>query len=579
MKKILCSTMFLLGMLWCISSGYALTTGTIYTVEIDAIGSNGAVVDLAGLSATATADADGKISFSIANIPTNSSYNFLLVTVKNPDASTARRALIPAPGTGETLNFGVSNVTDDQTDAMLAALAAAGTDDPILIAFGMTVIRAANMTSGQLTSMANVCKEAVLGAGGFVGQLQTQGVTAGQLTAFRAAIVGRLDEFSSLYKDSVNAANATAAAQNRGKASGLLMNILVSSATTAGFPEDWVEIAMQAAGEVAGPLMAGAGLGAIEQAIGAEMGSGIQKMRAEKALKKYTTALTALGASNTQVTRYNTAANTLFASMETAFQAFEELFSDPTAVPDAGAITAKQNAINTAMQTAFTQFMTDAASTGAEIDDMATAMKNGLCGGNAGCIASINSMRGTGVNDCMFTFRDQSGNASYWPITMAVPMTWASNVVGAGGSLAYTRDTLAVPAMMNWLDSDDNPGNGQNAKRHDWGDVGPAGPQNDAGNEAGANDVAGDDKSMPATLAALFGLREDVQIIEFTKFAAFNAIGGQPTMAQQKTIMNSFITRLIAREAVIGGTTDGAAAISAAQKKALVITSLSPDFD
>ena len=50
-------------------------------------------------------------------------------------------------------------------------------------------------------------------------------------------------------------------------------------------------------------------------------------------------------------------------------------------------------------------------------------------------------------------------------------------------------------------------------------------------------------------------------------------------MVQMKTIMNSLKTRLEARASDISGTTDGSTAITAAQKKALVTTSLSPDFD
>lgn len=566
-----------LGLVLSVSDGYALTAGTTYTVEVDAIGSNGVVVDLAGLSTTAVADANGKISFAITGVPDRTSYNFLVITIKNPDGTIARRSIAPTPTAGGTTTLGLSPVTEDQADAFLSAMQAAGSDNPILVAFGMVVLRTAALTATELGYVGIGGRAATTG---FENGLTNLGVTAAQLLTFKSGIVDRLGQFTALYKDAVDAATDAAAAQNRGKAAGLLLQIFVNSATDAGFPEDYVELALMAAGDAVDsdatwndlPL-------SFRNAVDAEMSSAMMKIRAEKALKKYTEALTLLGASASQVSRFTTAANNLFTAMENAFRTFEELFGNESTMPSPVEITAAQTAIDTAMQTAFNTFITDAASTGDEIDTMATAMKNGFCGGDVGCIAMITTMRGTSVNDSMFTFRKQDGTAVYWPIMMAVPQTWTSNIVGAGGSLTYTRDTLPVPPMFTWLDSDDNPTNGINSTRHDWGDVGPAGPNNDAGNEAGANTVAGDDKAIPASLAAFVGLREDIMIIEFTKFSDFNAIGGRPTLAQMKTIMNNFTTRLAGRETAIGGTTNGTTTISTAQKRALLTTALSPDFD
>ncbi|MEW6674556.1 MAG: hypothetical protein AB1348_00800 [Nitrospirota bacterium] len=568
-----------LGLVLFVSNGYALTAGTTYTVEVDAIGSNGVVVDLAGLSTTATADANGKISFAITGVPDRTAYNFLVITIKNSDGSVARRSIAPTPTAGGTTTLGVSPVTEDQTEAFLSAMQTAGSDNPILVALGMVILRTAALTPTELGYVATGGRAA---AAGFENELTNLGVTASQLSTFKSGIVDRLGQFTALYKDAVDSTTTIAAAENRGKAAGLLLQILISSATDAGFPEDYVELALMAAGDAVDndpswnnlPLEFG-------NAVDAEMSSAFLKIRAEKALKKYTEALTLLGASTSQVSKFTTAANNLFTAMENAFKKFEQLFADESTMPAPAEINAVQTAIDTAMQTAFDQFITDSASTGTEIDTMATAMKNGFCGGDDVCKAMIDTMRGTSENDSMFTFRKQDGTAVYWPIMMAVPMTWISNIVAAGGSLTYTRDNLPVPAMLDWLDSNDNPtdADGINNTRHDWGDVGPAGPNNDAGNEAGANNVAGDDEAIPASLAALFGLREDIMIIEFTKYSDFNAIGGQPTADQMKTIMNNFTTRLVGRETAIGGTTDGTTAISTAQKKALITTALSPDFD
>ncbi|MDP3296932.1 MAG: hypothetical protein Q8N09_04975 [Thermodesulfovibrionia bacterium] len=554
-----------------------LTAGEQYTIEIDAISSTGTTVDL-GISASAVADSNGKISFNIQGIPDRTSYNFLLVTIKDPTGATVRRSLAPAPSSGSSTNLGVSLVTDDQAEALISAMQTAGSDNPIMVAFGMVILRTAALDSTNLARVATAARGAVTG---FETELTSLGVTASQLVTFKSGIVSRLGQFTSLYKDAVDAATDAAAAQNRGKAAGLLMQILVNSATDAGFREDYVELAMMAAGDAVDNDASWASLpSSFRNAVDAEMSSAIMKMRAEKSLKKYTDALTTLGASSSQLSRFNTAANTLFTSMENAFKTFEVLFQDEDNMPADADITAAQTAINTAMQTAFDTFITDSASTGTEIDTMATAMKNGFCGVNAGCITMITTMRGTNANNTMFSFRKQDATAVYWPIPMAVPTTWTSNIVAAGGSLTYTRDTLAVPAMLSWLNSEDwevdvTP----NLKRHDFGDVGAGGPGNDLGNEAGANTVAGDDMAIPASLAALNGLREDIQIIEFTKYSDFQAGGGNPTMTQMKTIMNNFNTRLAERESALSGTTDGATSISTTQKKALITTSLSPDFD
>lgn len=565
MKKIFYFLVSISMIILSVSNGYALTAGEIYTIEIDAIGSNGAIVDLSGLTTSAEADSNGKIAFSIAGTPDRTSYNFLVVTVKNPDGTTARRSIAPTPTAGATVNLGISNVTEGQAEALISAMQTAGSDNPIMVAFGMVILRTGSLSSADLARVATASRAAV---NGFENELTTNlGVSSAQMTTFKSGIVSRLNEFTSLYKDAVDATTDAAAAQNRGKAAGLLMQIFVHSATDAGFNEDYVELALMAAGDAVDDDSSWSSLpAAFRSAVDAEMGSAMQKLRAEKALKKYTEALTLLGASSTQISRYTTAANTLFTAMENAFKAFEALFQDESSMPSAGDISSAQSTINTAMESAFSSFITNAASSSSEIDTMATAMKSGFCSGDAGCETAIDNMKGSSASNSMFSFRTQGGTAVYWPIPMVAAVTWTANAVAAGGSLTYTRDTLAVPALLNWLDSDDNGGNGVNNTRHDW----------DATNN---NGVASDEKSMPASLAALFGLREDIQIVEFTKFSDFQNIGGQPTMVQMKTIMNSLKTRLEARASDISGTTDGSTAITAAQKKALVTTSLSPDFD
>ena len=524
--------------------GLALDVGVRYTIELDAVGSDGTIINF-GYSTTARADSEGKISFTFSNLPTRADgYNFFVLTIKNPDGTVARRSIAPVAAAGGTTKLGVSVVTEAQTGMFLAALAEAGSDDPILVSMGLTIVRSANMTSAELNKIATA---GVAAANGFANELTTLGVTGAQLAAFKGAIVDRLGQFSALYKDSVEAATDAAAAQERGKAAGLLMKILVESATEAGFPEDYIELAMQAAGEVFHPE----GMRPeVLQAIDSQMGGGVMRIKAEKCLKKYSKGLITLGATGSQIVKFTTAANNLFTAMQNASQAFEELFTDPTDTPTAEQVTAAQTTMNSAMQRAFETFIDAIAATDGEIDDLQVNLKTAF---------------GFDAPDKRFKFHmSEGGDPVNWPITMVIPSNWVCEVENAGGVLTYTRDNLAVPAMMNWLDSDDN--NGINNTRHDFG-------------VADDNDVLGDEKNMPESMASFFGLREDLQIIEFQKWTEFGELGeGPPTMAEMKVIMGNFKTKLKGRIDVIGGTTDGITEISPAEKRALVATALSPEF-
>jgi len=530
--------------------GLALDVGVRYTIELDAVGSDGTIINF-GYSTTARADSEGKISFTFSNLPTRADgYNFFVLTIKNPDGTVARRSIAPVAAAGGTTKLGVSVVTEAQTGMFLAALAEAGSDDPILVSMGLTIVRSANMTSAELNKIATA---GVAAANGFANELTTLGVTGAQLAAFKGAIVDRLGQFSALYKDSVEAATDAAAAQERGKAAGLLMKILVESATEAGFPEDYIELAMQAAGEVFHPE----GMRPeVLQAIDSQMGGGVMRIKAEKCLKKYSKGLITLGATGSQIVKFTTAANNLFTAMQNASQAFEELFTDPTDTPTAEQVTAAQTTMNSAMQRAFETFIDAIAAT----DDEITDLIDNLC-------TAFNILPADRPPAEMFTFRKSGGgNPVNWPITMVIPSNWVCKVKKAGGVLTYTRDDLTVPAMMNWLDSDDNPGNDINNTRHDFG-------------VADDNDVLGDERNMPESMASFFGLREDLQIIEFQKWTEFGELGeGPPTMAEMKQIMGNFKTKLKGRIDVIGGTTDGITEISPAEKRALVATALSPEF-
>ncbi|OGQ03345.1 MAG: hypothetical protein A2W38_05940 [Deltaproteobacteria bacterium RBG_19FT_COMBO_58_16] len=481
----------------------------------------------------------------------------MVINVKDGTGATVRRSIVPCPASGNTLPLGVSGLTDKQTDALIAALAAAGTDDPILAVFGFTIVRSEGITASELSYMATFSNQGINGTGGFIEHLTNNSVTAAQLAAYRSAIVAALANpttgYTRLYKDSVDTASATTELEKRGEAAALLLNVLVSSATTAGFPQDRVLEAFNAMGSVVVPLMNQAITdGNISQATGqminSTVGGGIQKLKAEKLIDKYTEALTTLGASGADVTQYQSAATTLAGAMVAAFQTFEQVFTGTESDTE---ISAADAILNTAMNTAFNAFMTATASSDARLTTM---------------IANIDGALGvsTGLQISNFQFYKSGGSASNWSITMVIPTDWVSSLVSAGGSLAYTRDTSALPSSMTWVGT---------CSDNAYGDKGSC-ESNGGTWTAARTDFVGD--GTPASYAALLGLQEDVMIREFTRWADQSSAGSD--MGQHVTLEKNFATVMEALAGNLGGTGDGATAITAAQKSALVTLLQSPQF-
>jgi len=604
--------------------GAALTTGTSYLAIVDAIGSDGQVVNV-GLRGTGAADSNGKMSFAVSGLPTRSSYNFLLVTIQDSGGTTVRRSIIPAPAAGGTVDIGVSPMTKSQTDAMLSAMATAGTDDPIMVLFGFIIVRSGGFTSDDITHLANLGRLAI--RSGFNTYLAGK-ITAAQMALFRASIVASLGDYTSNLKTSVDAADSTTSKNERAEAAAMLSQILIDAAASAGFDVGYITAAMKAASDQAEDYLLGDGSamdnGAVE-AMDKVMMSNYMKLAAERVRKKYVAALTTLGGTQGQIDRLNTAITTLTNTLLAAFQAMEALFQDEETKPTASDVDSKFTTAQTSINNAFTQFMSDSAATNAEIDTMVTAMSTGF----TIPIGTLNTMKDPNSDgnyaDGMFEFREMGGTVHNWPITMVVPVTWVANTYG--NNLTYTRDTITVPTGMTWLDADDDGdiGDANYQKRHDW----------DSTNN---NGVAGDEKGIPAGMAALFGLREDIELVMAREWAGMAAAskdmtnagynkltGADKTLADNQiaaltltkiasedtvaaddttgatlgnfTILNNLnpwvtgeesqgledlaLTRLATLSGNITATTDvnnNARAITAAEKQALMDTATMPDF-
>lgn len=579
-KKLRLSKLVLAIMLMTGSQAYALTAGSSYTVTIGKINSNGTETVLS-TSSTVVADSTGKIAFSLTGVPDNTTCNFMTVVVKDSAGAIARSGIAPCATAGTTLPLGVSAVTDKQTEALKAGFLAAGTDDPILAIFGLTVVRSTGISSAELATLATIVKNAISGPGGFTDYLMTtRGVTAAQLTAYRSDIVTQLNDvnsgYSRLIKDSVDATAGVAESGKRGEASGLLMEILVKAATTAGFPQDYILEAFNAMGSIAKPAIqaavtAGTLTANTAQGVNTSVSSGVQKAKTSRVVEKYTAALTTLGATGADVTQFQTAATTLSTTMRTAFSTFEQAaFQNGT--ENAATINAAQTALDTAMNTAFNTFITNTAVSNTRIQTLITNICTVVSPGAVAACTGTPVGTGGALQSSFFQFFDQSGTAHNWPVNMVVLTDWATTNRAAGGSLTYTRETAAIPAAMIWAGSCAGAVQFNSPACTGAGGVWTAG-RTCFGTVAAAGEVTAC-RNLPADYAGLMSIQEDVNILQMTRWTALQASGGN--MGNDQVAEKGFTDKLYTTiTGLIGGTTNGTTAISAVQKKAIV-TLMSP---
>ena len=524
------------------SEANALSYGETYVVTVEKLKSNGIVTSEANgdsleISTSAVAGSDGKISFSLTGVPDNSSCNFLIITVKDDLGNTARRSIAPCPNSGDALPLGVSGLTNSQTDALLEAAASAGIDDPVLVVFGLAIVRSEGITATELSLMANFANKGINGSGGFVEYLLNNGVTSSQLSTYRSNIITRFANtetgYTKLIKDSVDAGSSSVELDKRGEAASVLLKFLVQAASDTGFPQDRVIEAFNAMGAIVVPLMNAASnnntlSNVTKQAINSSIGGGITKLRADRSIEKYSAALTTLNASSDDVTNYTTAAATLMNSMIATFKVMEHVFDGNETKSE---IEAAQNTLNSAMNTAFNQFITDTAASDARITTMMAKMDTA-----AGGDANVSADR--------FKFYKSDGDQVNWPLTMVILTDYISDIIIANGSISYTRDDTSIPSSMSWLSA-----------RTTFGSGG---------------------LGIDSNYAALFGIQEDIMIIEFDRFGDQQTAGED--MSAQQTLEKKFSDALSALAGNISGTIDGSTSISSTQKSAIITLMQSPQF-
>jgi hypothetical protein len=400
------------------------------------------------------------------------------------------------------------------------------------------MIRSASLSTADAQNLATVGRAAILGPNGFVETLVAQGVTAAQLSAFRQALLynstAHLGNFTELFKDAVDATDEETAREYQGLAGGLIAEIFIAAGAEVGIGEAFLMAALEAAGEVAdnSPAMAQVSATVLASVNGA-MSTFHTRLSASKVKSEYTNALTTLNATGAQLARFYDALDTMVDALQEIDITYERYFSDPETYPMTQEV---RDAIDAAFNAAFNAFIAAVQSTNPEIAALKTSVANAF------------EIQEADLGEDFGHEYDMTGQQVNISIPQCVAMSWVAGIVQAGGSLTYTRDTMAIPDNMTG-----------------WGFV----QRTDFG-------------ELPASAAALMGLAEDVMIIQAKQWDEFAAIeigeGRMPTMEECKIIRTNFANRLAGRLAEMGGTTDGATPINTEQKNALITMFLEPDF-
>ncbi len=545
---------------------YAFTAGADYTVTLEKMNSDGTLSEVG--STIVTADSNGKITFSFSGVPTNPTTHFLVITVKDSNGNTVRRSFVPAPPEGGTTELGVNNLSDKQTAMLLEAASLVGSDDPVVIAFGLIFTRTPNLTASDIQNIAALGKEAIIN--GFEKFLTSHGVTDAQLQVLKNAMAynanGKdLGDFTALFKSAVD--NPAQAEEDMAKAAGLIADIFIDAAAESGIDLALILAADDAAGDIAEN---GAGAqyfqnlsSQFQTAINQSMRTFHMRISYVRLAKEYAEAMAALNASGSQVDTFNTAMHNLFTALENLDKKYAKYFTDPGNNPMTSKV---QQDMDTDYSQAFTTFMNAITSTNADINQM---RQN---------VASALGIDVSQLPQNLGRYYNNQGNLVNWSIPMVVATNWVADIMNAGGTLQYIRlddATYPIPPFITWI--------GICSNKNYW-------DKQSCESNNGTWTVQRTDFTDPQmfpyyykpSFVALMGIQEDVNIAEMTRDYLYEQsnpqTGGHPTLSQERDAKLKLANTLDAITGNIGGTIDGSTAISEAQKKALVRMMLPLNF-
>ncbi len=546
----------------------ALTSGATYTVVLERMNSDGTLTEVG--TTTAIADSSGKITFTFAGVPTNPTVHFLVITVKDSSGNVVRRSFVPAPPAGGTNSLGVNNLSDKQTAMILKAAELVGSDDPIVMAFGLILTRAPGLSSNDIVNIATLGKRVIKDGltGSFEQFLLDNGISSVKLNTLKDAIAynpsGKdLSDFTSLFKSAVD--NPAQAQDDMAKAGGLIADIFVDAAARADIDLAMILAAHDSAGYlVDNDPQASQALNSLsstyKSAIEQAMTAFFMRIAYVRMAKEYTKAMTTLNATGSQITRFNQAVTTLTDNLAALDKKYAKYFEDPDNNPMTQAV---QQAMNADYQQVFTTFMGDITSTDQEI----TAMRQNIANALNIPVADLSDVG---------TYYDYTGQQRNWPIPMVIVTNWVANIISAGGELTYTRDTLPIPSTITWIGSCSGTPNADQ-----YNDQQSCESANGTWTAQRTDFTQQFQQGKELSFAALMGLREDVEIVEMTRYWIYDQnnpnTNGQPTREQEKQAKVDMINNLNNLVGNLGGTTDGSTAISTAEKKALVRLMLPPN--
>lgn len=554
---------------WSGAFAAALTTGATYTITIQKMGVNGVPVDVS--TSTAVADVNGKLSFNLTSMPTNADCNFIVFIVKDASGAIVRRGFVPAPPKDGTNDMGINDLSTAQTNAILAAGVEIGTDDPIAVAYLITMLRSADATAEDAVNLAKMGKKAIIN--GFETFLTANGVTAAQLATFKSKLIYNnatigdhaartIADLTKGFKTANDSTNAATSKEEMQKAGGLMADVFMDAAVASNIDIFLILAAHDAAGEQAeGPEMLAIGAN-VRKSLEQAMSSFFKRIAIVKVKNEYSNALTALNASGAQVTRFNAAIDTLMTATSAIDGDYAEYYMNPDAYLQAHNTTqaAVQAAMSQAYEAAFTAFQTNMASSADDITALRTAVKNAYS-----------------VPDQMLamigTYRDFSNTEKNWPIPQTVMVKWMATNKLAGGSFGYIRDTTNVPAGMMWLGTCSNPVFWDQGSCVANAGTWTAGRRNYEGMMGGGPGGPG---AGALEYAKFMGLQEDLNIVDFSRYSIYQA--GQPTRAQEQEAKRLFFTRLGTLAGLISGKTNATTDMTAAQKKAIIKLIMQPSI-
>lgn len=540
---------------------FALTANSNYTITSGKLQSNGTVATIE--TVPAQTDANGKLSFTLTTLPTNAEVNFIAFTIKDANGAVVRQGIAPAPPDGDVNQLGINDLATVQAEAFLKAAELAGSDDPILAAYLLVLLRSADLQSGDVLKLANLGKAAIRGNTGFEGYMLANGVTEAKLAALKSCLIynpdsskATLRDFTRGYYTAVQSSSAATETSETQKAGGLMAEVFMNAAACAGVELDHITNAHEAAGGAADASGLLSGPGALSanllNSIDQSMSTFNRKVGMVKMVTDYTNALTTLQASGAQVSTFIAAAQTMATSTANVDAQYGDFFRDPAgylaAHPGTDAETIQQ-AINTIFQNAWTTFQNSIAASNAEI----TALKTVIIGAFPG----IQLPPDFGTN---YIGPQTQVN---WPIQQVVMVNWMLNLMQGGGNISYTRDTTPIPTMMQqWLGSCSNP--------QYWDQ------QSCTGNGGTWTSQRNTFDTPSTAFNAYLAIQQDVSIVDMARNSIWEN-GNQPTQEQRMQAASDFMTRLATIESRIVATKAGGVSASSAEKKAIIKLMLQPN--